>query len=212
MKKSEKEFQLKYYHKRAIIAVLTIILLLMVYFFKDATTPLKTITFIGLILFFYIIDHLFDIKFGLKHYIFVVIMGVGAISLSHFYFIHPNYDKLQHFVFQILLSSIIFHCVNKLELKFKWKIFFTFVTVGTIIGAFEIGEYLLDSLFDLKLQGVYLRDLKGLVKFNLLQNPLDDTIVDLSFGLFGSGIYGIYKLITHKLRSRALRIADHKAH
>src|SRR5205085_1505098 len=98
------------------------------------------------------------------------------------YFIHPQYDKIQHFIFPMLFFSMIFYMVNKLNLALKWKLAFTFMTVITFLCLFEIGEYLLDSFFNLKLQGVYLRDLKGLTKFNLLQNPLDDTMADLSFG------------------------------
>jgi len=82
--------------------------------------------------------------------------------------------------------------VNRLQLALKWKITFSVMSVIALLGMFEIGEYILDLLFNLKLQGVYLRDLSGLEKFHLLQNPLDDTMVDLAFGILGSSLYGFY--------------------
>ena len=202
----KKEVRAMYRYKRIIIASLTILLLLTFYLFKDSTTPLKIITFVGLLIAFYLGDHLFDIRFSIKHYTFIIIIGIGGILLSHLYFVHPNYDKVQHLIFPMLLSSMVFHMANKLKLEFKWKLFFTFATVGMILGSFEIGEYLLDRLFDLKLQGVYLRDLHGFEKFNILQSPIDDTITDLSFGIFGSGIYAIYNFLSHKLRTNKEKV------
>ena len=74
-----------------------------------------------------------------------------------------------------------------------------------ILTSFEIWEYLLDKLFDFKLQGVYLRDFKGFEKFNLLQSPIDDTIMDLSFGLFGLIIYMLFNLIIYKINLKKSR-------
>ena len=88
--------------------------------------------------------------------------------------------------------------INKLKLALKWKITFTVFSVAGILGIFEIGEYILDLFFNLKLQGVYLRDLKGLEKFHLILNPLDDTMADMSLGLLGSSIYAVYAWIKYK--------------
>jgi hypothetical protein len=81
--------------------------------------------------------------------------------------------------------------ISKLELELKWKIVFTFFTVFAILGVFEIGEYTMDRLFDFKLQGVYLRDLSGVQKFNLIMDPLSDTMTDMALGIIGAGIYCI---------------------
>ncbi len=56
---------------------------------------------------------------------------------------------------------------------------------------FELGEYALDYFFDLKLQGVYLRDLQGLEKFNLIVDRIDDTMIDLFLGILGSSLYAL---------------------
>lgn len=197
----KKEVVLMYHHKRLIISVLSVILLLMLYFFKDATTPLRSITFIGVLIFFYAIDRLFNVEFELKHYIIVIIIDVIAVLMSQFYFIHPNYDKFQHLIFPMLLSSIVIYMINKLNLAFKWKIVFTLTVTISILGLFEIGEYLLDSLFDLKLQGVYLRDIQGLEKFNILLEPIDDTMIDLAFGIAGSSLYAMCTYLRYKFQN-----------
>ncbi|MEK6889170.1 MAG: hypothetical protein AABW80_03630 [Nanoarchaeota archaeon] len=85
--------------------------------------------------------------------------------------------------------------VNKLSIKLKWKLTFTFFITLGILGIFEISEYALDSLFDLKLQGVFVRDASGLEKLNIIQEPLDDTITDLVLGILGSALYSISLLI-----------------
>ena len=53
----------------------------------------------------------------------------------------------------------------------------------------EIGDYLLDSIWDCKLQGCYIRDISGLEKFELVMLKNDDTMVDLILGLIGSLIF-----------------------
>lgn len=180
-----------YRHKRRTVLGLSVIILLMIYFFKDASFSLRAISTIAFITFFYFVDRFFDIKFKAMHYIFIVLISVFSFLFSPFYFIYPQYDKIQHFIQPILVSSIIFYMVNKLNLKMKWKLTFTlFIALG-ILGLFEIGEYVLDRLFDLKLQGVYLRDIKGIEKFNLVVDRIDDTMIDLVFGALGSIAYTI---------------------
>lgn len=82
--------------------------------------------------------------------------------------------------------------ITKLNIPLKWKLVFTFFVGFGIVGLMEIGEYGLDYLFDLKLQGVYLRDLKGFEKFNIIQNPIDDTMIDMALGVIGSLVYVSY--------------------
>lgn len=86
----------------------------------------------------------------------------------------------------------------------KWKLTFTVLSVVAFLGIFEILEYILDSFFNWKLQGVYIRDITGLDKFNLLLNPLTDTIIDLSFGILGSSLYAFYAWIIYKINKRKL--------
>lgn len=184
-----------YQHKRRVIIGLSAILVLMIYFFQNASFILRVFTTIFSFFFFYAIDHIFDVRYKAHHYLMVIIMSLAGIMLSPLYFVYPNYDKIQHFIMPILGSILIFYMVNKLNLELKWKITYTFFITAGILGLFEIGEFLLDKFFDLKLQGVYIRDLKGLEKLNLLQEPLSDTMNDLILGYIGSIIYAITMFI-----------------
>src|SRR3989344_1244842 len=148
--KLHREIERMYRHKRMLIASLAIIVVLMVYLFKDATTPLRSMTFIGFLLFFYLVDHLLDVRFEFKHYCFIIIIGISSIMLSHLYFVYSQYDKTLHFVMPMLICSIMFYMTNKLQLKVKWKIIFAVLATIATLSLFEIGEYLLDSLFGLK--------------------------------------------------------------
>ncbi len=180
-----------YQHKRRTIFGLSIVLFLLIYFFQNSSFILRVSTTIAFLLFFYFIDRFFDIRFKAVHYALMILIVLATIMFSPFYFVYPNYDKIQHFIVPILLSTVIFYMINKLKLDLKWKITYTFFVTAGILGLFEIGEFLLDWLFDLKLQGVYLRDSAGLEKFNLIQDPLSDTITDLILGYTGAGLYAI---------------------
>jgi len=200
-------FRLTYLEKRYYLLIFSVVLLLVVYLFKNASTPLRAISTIAVMFLFYFADHLFNINFKKRHYAFMLIIALASFLGSPFYFIYPNYDKVQHFFQPILLSSIIFFMINKLHLELKWKITFTFFVVVALLGIFEIGEFVLDSFFNLRLQGVYLRDSQGLEKFNLLMDPLKDTIIDLAYGMAGSIVYcgalaGFYR---KKLRHNLLK-------
>lgn len=184
-----KKFHLDYKQKRISLVIFTLVLLLIIYFFKDASTWLRVLSSIITLVFFYSVDHVFDIRFKSRHYVYMLVIIIASFLLSPAYFLYPSYDKIQHFVQPMLACSIIFYMINKLNLELKWKIVFTFFIVVAILGLFEIGEYALDSFFNLKLQGVFLRDTHGLEKLHLITDPLSDTMQDLIFGTLGSAIY-----------------------
>ncbi len=186
-----KRFHLNYKYKRLCLILLSLFLLLVLYLFQNASTLLRVVSVIGTLFLFYGIDHFFDIRFRKRHYWIMFFIVIASFLASPFYFIYPNYDKLQHFFQPILLCSIFFYMINKLHLELKWKITFTFFVVVAFLGIFEIGEFVLDSFFNLQLQGVFLRDVGGIEKFNLLMDPLSDTMVDLAYGILGSGLYCI---------------------
>lgn len=175
----------------------------MIYFFKDSSFILRSVTASAFLIFFYFIDHFFDIRFNIKHYILIIIIAISSLLLSPLYYLYPNYDKVQHFVQPIFICVIVFFMVSKLKLDFKWKLTFTFFIVIGILGLFEIGEYALDHFFDLKLQGVYLRDLHGLDKLNLISDRIDDTMIDLILGVVGSLLFMIYKFGENRFLGRA---------
>ena len=120
-------------------------------------------------------------------------MIIAGLLLSPLYFIYPQFDKIQHFILPILVSALVFHMISQQKLDMRWKIIFTVLSAIAIITIHELVEYTLDILFDLKLQGVYLRNLEGLEKLNLIQNQIDDTMIDLILGFTGAISYGLFK-------------------
>ncbi len=75
-----------------------------------------------------------------------------------------------------------------------------------LLSLFEIGEYALDQLFGLKLQGVYLRDLSGVAKLNIILDKNDDTMIDLLFGTVGALIFVLARTIIFYKRKWNKRI------
>lgn len=197
--------RMSYRRKRKVILGLSAIVLLMLYFFKDASLFLRTISFVGFIVVFYVVDHWFDIRFKKHHYLFIILIGITSFLFSSLYYLNPNYDKLLHFFQPILITSIVFFMVNRLRIDLKWKLVFTFFIVVGLLGLFEMGEYTLDYLFDMKMQGVYIRDMAGLEKFNLVMNEIDDTMIDMFFGVFGTCFYGLAVLIYYRYYKRSIR-------
>lgn len=180
-----------YHAKRWATLVLALVILAMVYFFKDESFLLRAVSAAAFIIFFYAVDHWFDIRFKHIHYIFIVVIAVASLLLSPLYYIYPQYDKIQHFAQPILVCSIIYHMVSHLKLELKWRLVFTFFIVIGILGLFEMAEYTLDRMFDWKLQGVYLRDIAGLEKFDVVIEPIDDTMYDLFLGVVGTCVYAL---------------------
>ena len=181
----------KYKYKRGAIIGLCVLILLLLYAFKNASFLIRSLSAVGFLILFYMIDHFFDLEFKEYHYFFIVIIAVSSFLLSPLYYVYPQYDKIQHLFLPILFSSIVFHMIWRLDLKLKWKIVFVFFVVIGSLGMFEIGEYWLDYFYDLKLQGVFLRDVQGLEKYNLLLDRNDDTMIDLLLGIIGSAVYSL---------------------
>ena len=186
-----KKENIEYRKKRTAIIIFTVLLLLAIYLFKDASYALRSISSIAFVVLFYVIGHFFDIRFKRRHYFYIILIAIFSFLLSPLYFLYPNYDKIQHIIQPMFTCSIIFYMISKLHLELKWKIVFTFFIVAAILGLFEIGEFILDSFFNYKLQGVFLRDIHGIEKFRLLMDPLKDTMIDMLFGVLGAGMYCI---------------------
>ena len=98
-----------------------------------------------------------------------------------------------------MFGSIVFHIISKSKLNLKWNLTFVFFVLMGTLALFEIGEYLLDVFFDLKLQGVFLRDIQGLQKFDILLDKIDDTMIDLVIGLIGSLTYILFKILPNEV-------------
>ena len=195
-----------YRKKRYILFFISLLLLILFYLFKDTgyfANVLIAILFIGL---FYVFDHYFDIKFRWYHYIFILLMIAAGLLLLPVHYQFTEFDKIQHLIMPIFMSSMVFHMVKRLDLELKWKLVFTFfITIG-ILGLWEMFEYTLDYFFDIKMQGVYIRDALGLEKLNLIMNPLDDTFFDLFLGTFGTCLYAIFAFIYLRYFKKTLHL------
>ena len=194
MKKKEVN---SYRTKAIIVTAISFFVLIFFLAFRQFFSPLSSISTIVLLFAFYFIDRHFKIDFKIYHYVFIIIIFVSSLFLSSFYFIFTSYDKIQHLVQPILFSSIVFYMVSKLKLSLKLKLTFTFFIVLGVLGLFEVGEYLGDVLFDMKLQGVFLRDATG-QKLELVQNRIDDTMIDFLYGMIGSILYIVSTYIVRR--------------
>ncbi|KHO53055.1 MAG: hypothetical protein QT05_C0009G0004 [archaeon GW2011_AR13] len=106
--------------------------------------------------------------------------------LSPIYFFYSSYDKILHFCLPILSCFLIYYIVDKKNLSIQWKLWITFLFITSFLMFHEIGEYLIDQFWDLKLQGVYVWNIGGVEKFDLIQSKIDDTMMDLIFGSLGA--------------------------
>lgn len=193
--------RIDYRTRRNLVIAISTTLLILLYMFKNTSFLIRTLSAVSLLIFFFFIDYYFDVRFKPRHYLFIILISTFGLMLSPLYFIYSQYDKILHLVLPIMLSAIVFHMVSKLKLKLKWNLTFVFFIIMGSLALFEIGEYLLDTFFDLKLQGVFLRDIQGLQKFDVLLDKIDDTMIDLVLGFVGALTYVFFKLFTKKFQS-----------
>lgn len=191
-----------YVYKRRWILGITLALLLFIYFFKNFSAIVRVFGFLMCLIIFYSVDHLFDIKFKLHHYYLIMIILATGILFSPLYFFYSSYDKILHFISPILGSIVIFYVVNEKKLPMYWKLWITFLFITSFLMFHEIGEYLMDKLWDMKLQGVYIRDIGGTEKLNLIQSQIDDTMVDLIFGILGAITFIAGKTLTYLYKNK----------
>jgi len=193
---------MQYSTKRRLIIGISIVLLIILYIFKNYNFMIRVAGVLFGLWIFYFVDHAFKAKFYFRHYVYILTILVFGILLSTFYWSYPNYDKILHLIMPILGSIMIFFLVNKLKIKFQWKLLITFTAVLSILALLEIGEYLFDIFLDLKAQGVYIRDISGLEKYNLVLDRIDDTMIDLMLGTAGAIIFSIGKTLCYFYNKR----------
>ena len=193
---------MKYKNKRRLILGISILLLVFFYVFKNYSSFSRAGSFILGLLIFYFWDHAFQVHLKFRHYLYIIFILFCGMLLAPLYYTYDIYDKILHFTMPILASFIVFFMVNQLKIDFKYKLLITLTSVVTILVILEIGEYLFDQFWNLKLQGVYLRDSSGLTKYQLVLDRNDDTMIDLILGFLGSLIFVIGKSLTHIFHKR----------
>jgi hypothetical protein len=185
-------------HKKRIIQFsIGVLILVILYALKNTSYFLRTATFIFSIALFLAGDKFFELNFKKVHYLILILISTSGILLSSFYGLYSNYDKILHLITPILIGILVFYLVNKTRIKFSTKLLITFSVVVMCLAMFEIIEYLLDTFFDMKLQGVFLRSREGLTKLNLVMDKNNDTMIDLILGVIGSLAFMGYKAITY---------------
>jgi hypothetical protein len=199
---------LKQKTKNKIYLFIGIVLFLILYALKNTSYFMRATGFVFSVLLFYLADFYFKFDFKSHHYLIFILISTAGILLSPLYFICPTYDKILHLIFPILLGILIFYLVNKTCLKFSTKLMVTAAFMISSLAIFEIGEYLLDILFDLKLQGVYLRDVSGINKLNILMDRNDDTMIDLILGALGTLFFVSLKLLIFNYKKYILKISN----
>ncbi len=117
---------------------------------------------------------------------YILTILIFGILLSPLYYYFELYDKILHLIMPIIGSIIVFFIVNKSKIEFKWKLLITLTSMVFLLTILEIGEYLFDVFWDLKTQGVYIRDIAGLEKYDLVLGENDDTMMDLILGTISS--------------------------
>ncbi len=185
---------LSFEKKRWLVVGLFLALLIALYTFKNTSFLIRTLSAMSLIAFFYAVDHYFNIRFMFHHYLFIFIISITGFMLSPLYFIYPSFDKILHFVLPFLYASIIFFLIARLKLSRRWDLVFTFFVIVGSLALFELGEYALDLLFDLKLQGVFLWNQDGSQKFDIILDRNDDTMMDLALGTLSAALYSGIRL------------------
>ena len=195
MRKRGKDFN--YRQKRNVVIVVSIVISAAFYFISNTSSSylfsarnasffIRIVSTIVLLLAFYAFDHIYNLRFNIRHYAFAILIVLSSIILSPLYFVFPEYDKILHFIQPMLFSSIVLYSIFPLKIDLKWMLAFTFFIVIGVLGLFEIGEYLLDIAFDWRLQGVYLLQGENL---SLLMNRIDDTMIDMIIGTLGTLVY-----------------------
>lgn len=191
---------------RIVYIIIGIIIFGLLYALKNTGYPFRLATFLFSIFLFYAVDLWLELNFEKRHYGIFIIVAVTGIIFSPLYFISPNYDKLLHLIVPVFLSTLIFFLLDKVKIKFSTKIFLTFAVMIALLSMFEMGEYALDQLFGFKLQGVYLRDLSGVAKLNIILDKNDDTMIDMLFGTVGALIFVLIRTIVFYERKWNKRI------
>ena len=186
---------MKDYTKKILYILAGILILLILYTLKNTHYFVSVLGFLVSVLLFYLADTFLGLNFKNYHYFIFIFIAASGILFSSLYFIYSGYDKILHLISPILLGVLIFSLANRANVKFQTKLLITFSVVLMFLALFEIGEFALDKLFDLKLQGVFLRDVSGVAKLNIVMDRNDDTMIDLILGGVGSLVFTGYKLI-----------------
>ena len=196
---------LKLHTRHIIYIAIGIFVLSILYALKNTSYFVRVSGFIFSILLFFLFDSFFHMGFNKDHYIIFILISATGILLSPLYYLSQYYDKVLHIVSPFLICILVFFLVNKLKTKFSIKLFIAVMITISLLALFEIGEFTLDKLFDWKLQGVYIRDISGVEKLNIIMDKNDDTMIDLILGTISSLLFAITKTVIFNYKKYILK-------
>ncbi len=173
--------------KKYLYIATALFLLALLYALKNTSYFARASSFIAAFVAFFVIDTLFKLRFRNRHYIMFIFIATTGILFSPLYYIYPNYDKILHLISPFLFCVLMFYLVSKIQgISLPIKLFLTLSIVVSLLAFWEIFEFSLDKFYNMQLQGVWVRDVTGMGKLNMIMDRNDDTMVDMIMGIIGS--------------------------
>jgi hypothetical protein len=170
------------------------------YALSNTSYFVRVLGFVVSITIFYSADVFFNLKFKNSHYVIFLAITTTGILFSPFYYIYPIYDKILHLISPFLICIILFHLINRLNISFGLKVYFTFSILVSLLGVWEVSEFLVDRFFGSTLQGVYINDLTAVSKLKLIMDKHDDTMTDMILGTIGSIVFVLEKTAANYIK------------
>lgn len=187
---------MKLHSKHLIYIAIGILVVALLYALKNSAYFFRAAAFVASFVVFWLADYLLNLKFKNRHYLILIFISATGLLFSPLYWLYTNYDKTLHLLNPILFCILIFYLVNKIKgISFPMKLFLTFSITVSFLLLWELTEFFLDKFYDAKMQGVWLRDITGASKIQLIMDRNDDTMIDLLLGVLGTIIFAIGKTI-----------------
>ena len=170
--------------KSVVVFLVVIISLIMFIVFREVIGVFSIICLLIILFVFFGVDIIFNLKFKKRHYFFVIFIVVVGFLFSFIQFRYIYVDKILHFIGAIMLSFVLYFMLRKRLSKKHSLVFVFFITIGIIVF-YEFFEYFMDTLFNMRFQGVFLDTEGGQV----IMGKVEDTFWDIFLGVFGSLVY-----------------------
>lgn len=175
---------ISYKYKGGIILLSALLGVILFFLLIEFVSWFSLVCFFIVLLIFFGIDILFNVRFEKRHYFFVIFIAIIGFLLSFIQFRYPYTDKILHFIGAIMLSSLLYCMLGKKLSKKQTLVFVLFVTFGIIVF-YEFFESLMDVFFNMRFQGVFLDTEGGRV----VMGKHEDTFWDVFYGFLGGIVY-----------------------
>jgi len=176
------EFNYKF--KGLVVFLVVVISLIMFIVFRNIIGVFSIFCLLVLLMLFFGIDIVFNLRFKKRHYFFVIFIAVVGFLFSFIQFRYIYFDKLLHFIGAIMLSSVLYYMLRK-RLSKKHSLILAFFITICFMGFYELFEFFIDKLFNVRSQGVFLDTEGGRV----IMGKYEDTLWDMFFGILGGLVY-----------------------